>query len=341
MRSTPRAHPFRCAACALLALTVVLAPGCNGNKPKPPDPQKMLEMHREQALGYYEQGSLPQAEDQIRRGLEIAPDDEQLKLMLGWCRQRGGSREDLDVAERVFRDLLPRKDYRAVLGLAECLERKGVLYRESAENIASGKRSTDATDPKERSVELLAKATELWNEALIHYQAVLAAKPSESQAMNGLQRTFALLGRSEDSLLWGEKLLTQTAAEAEFWNKQLKRTDLRADEEARVRGRLMSATDLTVATHFSSASLLMSLGRKAEAVAHLDQIVLLAPNEAGAYSRRAQLLFDLGRYEEARANLDDYLRLSGLDFDHPDVQRAYQLQADCDRRLRSPDGGAK
>jgi len=330
---------FACVAALLLALPAMQ--GCRSNEPKPPDPAKMLEMYREQALGYYEQRSYLQAEDQIRKGLDIRPDDDQLKLMLGWCRQMRGTRDDLLVAERVFRDLAPRKDFRALLGLAECLERKGVLYVESAAAIDAGERSTDASDPQARAKELRASANDYWNEALVHYQAVLAAKPSEGQAMNGLQRTFALLGRPEDSLIWADKLLAQSASEAEFWRKQLERTDLRADEEARLRGRLLDSSDLTVATHYSAASLLVKLGRKAEAAAHLDEVVLLVPEDPNAYSRRAQVLFELGRFEEARANLDDFLRLSGLDFDHPDVQRAYQLQADCDRRLRLQDGSAK
>lgn len=341
MRSSTFAGFCRGTALAALLFALSSVQGCSSNKPKPPDPEKMLEMYREQALGYYEQRSYLQAEDQIRKGLDIRPEDEQLKLMLGWCRQMRGTRDDLNVAERVFRDLAPKKDFRALLGLATVLERKGVLYSESADAIDSGARPTDAADPKQRALELRESARKFWEEALIHYQAVLAGKPSEGQAMNGLQRTYALLGRPEDSLIWADKLLAQCASESEFWAKQLKRTDLRADEESRLRSRLLSSSELTVATHYSAASLLMKLGRKAEAAAHLDQIVLLKPNDADAYSRRAQLLFELGRFEEARANLDDFLRLSGLDFDHPDVQRAYQLQADCDRRLRPQGGTAK
>jgi tetratricopeptide (TPR) repeat protein len=341
MRSITPSNIRRRAGLAVVTFLLSLSAACNSSGAKAPDPEKVVEMHREQALGYYEQGSLLQAEDQIRRGLEIKPNDDQLKLMLGWCRQRRGTRQDLDVAERVFRDLAPRKDFRALLGLAECLERKGVLYREAADEIASGAKMTDAPDPQKRAKDLRDKSTAYWEEALINYQAVLAAKPSEGQAMNGLQRTYAYLGRSEESLMWADRLLVQSASEAKFWTEQLKRTDLRADEEARVRLRLNSSSELTIATHFSAASLLMRLGRTAEAIAHLDQIVLMSPRESGAYSRRAQLLFELGRYEEARANLDEYLRLSGLDFDHPDVQRAFQLQADCERRLSAQLGSAK
>ncbi len=338
MQKNPRA--LRRALGASTLLVLALASACTIT-PKGPDPVKMLEMYREQALGYYEAGQLPQAEDQIRKGLDLSPQDDQLKLMLGWCRQRRGTRDDLDVAERVFRDLAPRKDYRALLGLAECLERKGLLYSESAKKLESGKAETESADPKKRAQELDDDAKKFWTESLTHYQSVLALKPTESQALNGLHRTYALLGLTADSLEWAQRLLIQTDAELEFWKQQLKRTDLRADEELRLRARLSGTRELTVATHFSAAALLVKLGRKTEAAGHLDLVVLLAPDTSAAYSRRAQLLFDLGRFEEARANLDDFLRLTDLPFEHADVRRAFQTKEECDKRLASLGGTAK
>ncbi len=340
MRTQKNHRALRRALAASTLIVLALAPACTIT-PKGPDPVKLLEMYREQALGYYEAGQLPQAEDQIRKGLDLSPQDDQLKLMLGWCRQRRGTRDDLKVAENVFRDLAPRKDYRALLGLAECLERKGVLYTESAKSIESGKVETEAADPKKRVQELNDDAKKFWMEALTHYQGVLALKPTENQAMNGLHRTYALLGMIEDSLEWAEKLLAQADGELEFWKQQLKRTDLRADEEVRLRGRMGDTRELMIATHFAAASLLVKLSRKTEAAGHLDAVVLLAPDTAAAYSRRAQLLFDLGRFEEARANLDDFLRLTDLPFEHADVQRAFQTKVECDKRLAALGGTAK
>lgn len=315
------------------ALLLALALAACSSGPKAPEPEKLLELHREQALGYYDQGELERAEDQIRRGLEIRPDDDQLKLMLGWCRQRRGTRDDLMVAERVFRELAPRKDYRAQLGLAECLERRGLLSLESAEKLENGARETAAKDPAQRARELRGEAKAQWEESIASYAAVLTARANNSQAMNGLQRVNALLGRNEESLKWAQDLLAQTDRDIAFWEQQLARTDLRAEEEARLRAFLLDSRDLAVATHLSAATLLVKLDRKSDAAAHLDGAILLAPDQASAYSRRAQLLFDLSRFEEARANLDEFLRLSRLDFDHPDVQRAYRLRADCERLL--------
>ncbi|HUR29539.1 MAG TPA: hypothetical protein VM509_15220, partial [Planctomycetota bacterium] len=226
MRNNQKTRILPSAATAACWLALGFFAACQSTGPKPPDPEKMLELHREQALGYYEAGALPQAEDQIRKGLDIEPKDDQLKLMLGWVRQRRGARDDLNVAERVFRDLAPRGDYRALLGLAECLERKGTLYNESADEIANGKRETEAADPKKRAQELYGDAKKYWNEAVSNYEAVLKLRPTEGQAMNGLQRTYSLLNQPENSVLWAEKLLAQSAGDLAFWQKQLKRADL-------------------------------------------------------------------------------------------------------------------
>lgn len=329
---------FRSPILPLLLPLGLLLGSCNSTTPKV-DKQALLDMHRDQALGYYEAGALGQAEDQIRKGLDIDPKDDNLKLMLGWCRQRRGTRDDLNVAERVFRDLAPRKDYRALLGLAECLERKGKLYAETADRIEAGEAETPSADPKERALELRNDTRKFWKEALTHYQAVLEQKPTEGQAMNGLQRTHALLDEPEESLAWGGKLLAQSQSELDFWQNQLKRPDLGAKEEAQLRERMTVTREVCVATHFLISAHLVRLDRKAEAVEHLDAIVEMTPEESVAYSRRGQILHDLGRYEEARANLDDFLRITELPFDHPFVQRAFETKSDCERRLQALGGG--
>jgi tetratricopeptide (TPR) repeat protein len=318
-----------------LALGALLALGaCHSDEPKKPDPEKLLEVHREAALQYFDQGELLRAQDQVMRGLDIQPDDAQLKLMLGWILQRKGTPKDVLDAERVFRDLAPEKDYRALLGLAESLERKGLLYAEAADAVESGSRTTEAPDPTKRVAELRKEAQDYWSESVVHYQTTLAQRPSEGKAKNGLQRVYALLGQSEKSLEWAQQLLEQTGAEIEFWKKQLQRPDLTARDEDRLRSLLKASAGLEVETHIHSSTLLLELGRKDEAVAHLDKVLALAPERADGYSRRAQILFELGRFEEAIADIDEFLRLSNLDFEHPDIRRAYQLRSDCEAALK-------
>jgi tetratricopeptide (TPR) repeat protein len=325
----------------LRATALVLALGfaaCQSDEHKP-DPKKVLELHREMALRYFDQGDLLRCEDQVSKGLDIAPKDVQLKLMLGWCRQRRGTKDDILVAERVFRDLAPSKDYRALLGLGESLERKGVLYSEAAAAIERGEVQPDKADPAELAAQRRREARTFWEESVGCYKRTLDARPDEPQAINGLQRTWALLGNDEESLKWSAALLTTTTEEIKFWKKQLEAKDLTSRDEERYRNNKQGAERLQVETNLTASTLLRRLGRKSEAVSHLDQALALAPSRADIYSRRAELLYDLARYDEAIANVDEFLRLSKLAFEHPDIRRAYQLRSDCESALKRASAG--
>ena len=115
-----------------LALLLLGLCACSSSGAEP-DPAQQLAMHSEFALRYFDQGDLNRAEQQVDKGLEIEADNRQLLLMKAWIRQRRGGTQDIFVSERIFRDLVDGKDYRSELGLAEALERKGVLYREASE----------------------------------------------------------------------------------------------------------------------------------------------------------------------------------------------------------------
>lgn len=325
-RSLPR---FACLA-LLLGLFA-----CQSGGPKEPSKKDRLSMHREFALRYFDQGDVQRAEQQVDKGLELAPRDNQLLLMKGWIRQRRGSTQDVFMAESIFRSLLGDKDYRVELGLAEALERKAVLFRETAAAVASGERVTERGDPAARAAELERDAEDALAESKQMYARALEHKPGEFQAMNGLQRVCALQGDLDESLEWANSLLELSGAEVEFWRTQLRRPDLTAEEEARLRELLDGSSRLQVETHMAASTLLMLQGRAEEALAHVDSALVLAPQTAGHHSRRAQILVDLGRPAEASFSLKEFLRLSELPFEHPDVRRAYDLLGACERALQA------
>jgi tetratricopeptide (TPR) repeat protein len=324
----------RCLPLLLAAALGGLLPACSWGDPNQPDPEQQLQMHREFALRYFDQGDLNRAEQQVDKGLEVEEDDHQLLLMKGWIRQRRGTATDLLVAERIFREIRDEEDFRVELGLGEALERKGVLYREASEAVASGERFTESPDPQARAEELAQQAEDAWAEALECYQEALRIKPGEFQAMNGLQRVLALRGEYEESLRWAEELVSASRVEMDFWRERLRRPELSAAEEARLRELLSGSTDLQVATHMTAATLLVALGRPEEALRHLDGAAVLEPERAEIHSRRAQLLARLDRPEEAVLAIQEFLRTSELPYEHPDVQRAYDLMAECERKAR-------
>jgi tetratricopeptide (TPR) repeat protein len=250
--------------------------------------------------------------------------------MKAWIRQRRGTTQDIFVAEAIFRDLADGSDYRVELGLAQALERKGVLLREASEAVASGERFTERLDPQERAAELLEEAGAAWRESTQRYETVLELKPGEFQAFNGLQRVLALQGDDEGSLLWAGRLIEDSAAEMAFWRERLRRPDLTAAEENRLRKLLDGSIELQIETHLSAATLLVKNGRKDEALEHLDAAALLDPRTAEIHSRRAQLLHELGRNDEAADAIQAYLRATDLPFEHPDIKRAYALLEACE-----------
>ena len=105
--------------------------------------------------------------------------------------------------------------------------------------------------------------------------------------------------------------------------------DITAEDERNLREIVRNTSLLIVETRLHASALLVRLDRKQEAVEELDRVLAIEPGRAEAYSRRATLLKDLGRYAEAIPNIDEFLRLSELEFEHPDIRRAYQLRAEC------------
>lgn len=313
---------------AFLSLLLLGLAACSSSGDAP-DPEQQLSMHREFALRYFDQGDFNRAEQQVDKGLEIESKDRQLLLMKGWIRLRRGTTQDIFVSERVFRDLVNGEDYRAELGLAESLERKGVLFREASEAVASGERFTENLDPQERAAQLRADAEAAWKDSASHYEKALELKPGEFQVFNGLQRVLALLGDDEGSLRWADRILEDSAAEMAFWRERLRRPDLTATEEGRLRRLLDGSIRLQVQTHLSAATLLYKNDRKPEALEHLDSAALLEPGKAEIHSRRAQLLHEVGRNEDAAEAIEAYLRTADLPFEHPDVRRAYALLDAC------------
>jgi len=319
----------------LVLLAALLAPltACNSSKPSSEEREQLVDMHTEMALGYYRMGELERAEGQALKGLEFAPKDDMLHLVLAWTLQRKGSTQDVLRAEAIFRRLAKKGDYRAVLGLGQALERKGQAYYAAADQIRSGERETDAPDPAKRADELAAEATSFWKESLARYERTLELHPEDRDALNGLQRVTALLGRYEESLARSEELITLVSAESDFWEERLLRPELSAGEEQRFLKLLHSGRELQLSSYLQQASVLRELGRHEEERERLTRALKLDPLRTDLIGRRAQVLMGLGRYDAALLDIDEYLRLTPQGYDHPDTRLAYELRSTCQEEL--------
>lgn len=320
----------------LLALGLAactLASGC-ATKMSSEEREKRLEIYRETCGAYLAMSEWERAEDQALRGLQLDEEDSQLRLYLGRALLNKGTAEDIREAEFALEDLDTDGDFRVPMTLGAVKERKGLAYAEAAAAVRSGERATPAADPGARADELEQVGVQALEEALDLFEEALDLQPNDTEVLSGLVRVTALLGRYEDSLAWGQAVISITTSDRLFWRNQLERPNLSTQEEDRMWANIRKLRETEKSVHLHAASVLNTkLGRPAEAVQQLDAIVAVDPDMPEIHSRRAQLLFRLQRYEEAIAAIDEYLRLAGLPFEHPDVQRAYRIRRDCESAL--------
>lgn len=296
---------------------------------------KLVDAYTEQAEQYLQMGELDRAQGQTEKGLALDPENFKLKLIRGLTLQKRGKTDDILRAESIFREILDSGDYRVSLGLALALERKGVAFSEASIDIRSGKRVSEAPDPKKRADELAEEAQRAWTEAVERYQEALAGHSGDTDAMNGLVRTTALLGHDTESLAWADQLLEACQTDLAFWQQRLARSNISVQEESYFRHLIQQITEIEVAAHTTASSLLHKLDRDQEALVHIDAALAVYPEQAELYSRRAELEKALRRYDEAIKDIDTYLRMSAQPFDHSDIKRAWRLRAECEEKLRT------
>lgn len=319
----------------LLLLAPLLLAACQSDgEPTSEQKEKMLELYTETAQSYYQMGEVERAAGQAEKGLELDPDNRQLKLVLAWSLQRRGKTGDIARAEQLFRDTASSGDFRATLGLGDALERKGLAFAEAADKIESGERVTEAADPKQRVVELRAKAQECWREALGWYQATIEKQRDNSDAHSGVARVQMLLGQRAEALASAERAIEIVSADYAFWEQRVRSPDVRVEEERRLRSLMGRLQKILVATHMTAYQLCVDLDQKDKALAHVDAAVALDPKRPECYSRRAQLQLERGEYAAAIKDIDQFLAASELAFEHPDMRKAWQIRRDAENALK-------
>lgn len=297
---------------------------------------QQLELYTTTATYLYEDDELERAQEQAVKALEIDPEHRAMRRMIGWIRLRLGTNEDLIIAERFFRDLLEDDDENEAteLGLAITCERLGKAYDDVARALEKGEREPlEGKDREKEAKELAAKARKLWKEAIALLEESLESGEGSTNAMNALQRLYALSGRYEESLAWSARLLERSSAELASWRQMLEAKDLTEREDELFRSNERAAIQLQTDTHLFAAAVLQRMGRVEEAIEHLDLVVVESPNLPQAYSLRAQLEARAGRYSDALRDIDRYLALSDQPFEAPEVRRAFALRSECEAKL--------
>jgi len=332
---------MKTSALSSLALVLALAAGCKHTSQKTIEatPEQKLELYTTTATYLYEDGDLDKAQDQAVKALEIDPKHRAMRRMIGWIRVRKDGHEDLILAERFFRDLMRDGDdnENTRLGLAITCERLGKAYDDVARATRAGERPAPAgSTPAAHAADLERRARLYWNEGAELCDGILAAGEGNTNAMNALQRIEALRGNYAASLDWSQRLLERTTEELTSWRRMLQEKDLTDSEERLFRKNERAALELANDTHIFAATLLFRLERYDEGLPHLDAVVASNPALPQAYSLRGQFRARSGQFQAAIEDLDRYLALSEAPFEHPDIQRAFELRAEAQKQLTQP-----
>jgi tetratricopeptide (TPR) repeat protein len=295
---------------------------------------KLVDGFSETASQYFAMGEYDRANAQCIRGLQLDPDNTRLKLVQAWSLQKRGTTEDIAAAERLFRELQSTGDFRAILGLAEATERRGLAFAEGAEKLKSGQRVTEAADPQKRIDDYEKESIKSWTESRSLYLKALEQQRINPDVLNGLVRVEMLLGNTAQALEWDDKLIATTQETLDYWNEQLKRSGVSTSDEKQYRGEVRARTKVATMAHLTGADLCVTLNRLEKALEHLDAAIALDPDRPASYARRAQVEKDLGLPKKALADIEKFIGISTLDPNHPDIQRAWRLRTECEELAR-------
>jgi len=319
--------------CSSLALAALAA--CASNGPTTEQKQKAVEQMVETAQQYFNMGELDRANAQCIKGLQLDPENTKLKLIQAWTLQKRGTTEDIARAETMFRSLQASGDFRAVLGLAEAVERRGLVFFEAADRMKTGKHVSEAADPAARVKQYEDESTKRWNESLELYEKALTMQRQNVDVMSGLVRVNTLLGHTEAAYDWAGKLIETSQTDMQYWDTQLQRANLTTNDERDFRDMAKAKTKTLTTARLAAADLAMTLNRDEEALKHLDAAIELDPKRPESYARRAQVRHDLGRFAAAVADLEYFISISDKDPNHPDIQRAFRFRRDCEEKARA------
>jgi tetratricopeptide (TPR) repeat protein len=316
----------------LLVLSLLL--GCSSGKKL--TREEKLASRREFGEYYLQSGDWDRAEDQVLRGLEIDRNDEELRRMLGQIKLKRGDTESLMKARIVFEGFDTRKDPQAAVGLGESLERLGVVHRYTARSVEQGERIAPKNDAAAEVERLNKEARKLWNQAIRSFEHALAINPEDLGALNGMQRTYALLGDFENAAMYSNRVIAMAEGELAALEETLTRPkgqpDAARDERLRMVAR--RTRKLLLDTYWLAYTIEVERRSPDIALQHLNRVIELTPGDEVAYSRRAQLNFELGRYQAAIDDATEFVKRSDKPYEDPDIRKAWELRYTAEQALK-------
>jgi len=330
-RPSPFLLVLGCSACGVFGLTQ--------------EQRSDLAQHQERASVYWSANRLPQALDQVERGLAIDPSDYRLNYVKGYCLMRqasdpryastpGRRRALLEDARAAFDATLELRafedhDPRVLLGDALLhedlarfmLEEKRLMEEESARREIG---------PQERAL-LQIRQHEYHTEMLLYLAR--AERDLDALRVRGdlllltykhLLNVKSLRGDYVGAVEAGQNYLERASKEQDAKQRVYESTLLVANEERAAQEiSNLVGDELTVRSQL--ANLHYDRGRFDLAVMELDRILQIDPSRSADYYNRARALLEAGRRDEAYRDVQKFLATHSLPPGHATLVRAHDM----------------
>ncbi len=318
-------------ALALLALMLAL-PAC-GWLGMSAEQEQQLAGYQSNAKLYWEGGRIDQALDQVRRGLEIDPEDYRLRVIRAWCYLRMSQDEprQLEAAVTEFDQVMELRadgDHapQARLGYARAhattalrlvgraRDRRDALARLALDGEAKAARATEIE-------QLEAEARAHFDLAEAQLQRLLAAGESLLLAHYDLMTVKWWRDDYEGAVAEAHAYLGRAADMQARIRGDLERTTSIAFERER-RTELQRYIDDEVGVRAFLANMHYKKQHYDLAVEQLDRVLAQNPGLYFEYYNRGRSLLALGRRDDAKRDLEKFLSTTDLPHDSQQVRES-------------------
>ncbi|MEM7204617.1 MAG: hypothetical protein AAF628_30445 [Planctomycetota bacterium] len=295
--------------------------------------RQSLVRYQSNAQIYWEGGRLDQAMDQVRRGLELAPDDYKLRTIRAWCRLRQAN-EQPQLVDDVVAEFDALLDLRgddehgpqARLGYAKAHSLRGVRALQQARELEASLTERPTSD---KQIQEATAQIGSWEE-----EAMADFDHSEQELTKLTERGESLLmahydlmtvkwwrGDYESAVIAGNAYLARVFELQDRVRRELERTLIVGYEEEE-RSRLQRLTDDELNVRAFIANMHYKRGHHDLVVDQLDAVLAKDPERHHQYYNRGRSFAALGRSGDARRDLERFLATTRLPRDSTQVRDA-------------------
>jgi tetratricopeptide (TPR) repeat protein len=319
----------------VLAVCTVLAACSSG--PTEEEIAVRIDDLRQRSAQYFNSGSYPQAYQQAMLGMEFTEEDDgELNLLAGHALMMMRNLNDVAASQsylEVAQELLD--DYRADLILGEFHQRYGSMLHAHAlrqrRSIADYPSNNNEQREKEEQLntERFVKAQEHFNQAIELFVIALSQSPDDLHALQLISQSYALTKNYGPARKHLEHALDILIESRQYKNRILA-TDVKIDlsQETRLRSELLLDINKEVAIRMLLAGIDNKENATSAELRQYSTILGLQPENLDALYGRGLCHYALGNFALASSDLELFLGNTALPFDHPQVQRAFEITSD-------------